>query len=61
MERKEAQFKVESLGAKVNSSVSANTDYLVVGENPGAKYKKALELGIKILNEEEFFQTMDKI
>ncbi|GFR28389.1 DNA ligase [Trichonephila clavata] len=54
MERKEAQAKVESLGAKISSSVSPKTDFLVVGEKPGSKYHKALELDVKILTEEEF-------
>ncbi|WP_419198846.1 NAD-dependent DNA ligase LigA [Wolbachia endosymbiont of Rhagoletis cingulata] len=60
MERKEAQAKIESLGTIVSSSVSPKTDYLVVGEKPGAKYRKALELGIKILSEEEFYKLILK-
>ena len=60
MERKEAQAKTESLGTIVSSSVSPKTDYLVVGEKPGAKYRKALELGIKILSEEEFYKLILK-
>ncbi|MEC4734935.1 MAG: hypothetical protein O7161_03230 [Wolbachia endosymbiont of Halictus tumulorum] len=54
MDRKIAEAKTESLGAQVSSSVSNKTDFLVVGEKPGSKYKKAVELGIKILTEEEF-------
>ena len=45
--------KIESVGGKVTDSVSKKTDYLVLGENPGSKYNKALELGIKIIKEEE--------
>jgi DNA ligase (NAD+) len=58
MERKEAQAKVESLGAKISSSVSPKTDFLVVGEKPGSKYKKAMELGIRILTEEEWVAAL---
>ncbi len=42
------------MGARVVSSVSSKTDYVVVGENPGSKYEKAKELGIKTITEEEF-------
>ncbi|WP_322788175.1 BRCT domain-containing protein [Peptoniphilus harei] len=41
MPRKDLEEKLISLGAKVTGSVSKNTDYLVVGENPGSKYDKA--------------------
>lgn len=51
--RTEIKEKLESLGAKVSSSVSKNTDYVIVGENPGSKYDKAVELGLKILGENE--------
>jgi len=40
-------------GGKLVGSVSKNTDYLVLGENPGSKFDKAQELGVKIINEEE--------
>ncbi|GFT91679.1 DNA ligase [Nephila pilipes] len=60
MERNEAQVKVESLGAIISSSVSSKTDFLVVGEKPGSKYHKALELDVKILTEEEFYKLILK-
>ena len=45
---------IESLGGTVTNSVSKKTDFVLVGENPGSKYNKAVELGIKILKEEDF-------
>lgn len=51
--RKELEEKLIFLGAKVTGSVSKNTDYLVVGENPGSKYDKARDLKIEILSLEE--------
>ena len=52
--RDEAKEKIRALGGNVSSSVSKETDFVVVGENPGSKYKKALELGVRTLNEQEF-------
>ncbi len=52
--REQAKEAIESRGGRVTSSVSRKTDYVVVGEDPGSKYEKARELGIKTLNEEEF-------
>ncbi|WP_234121737.1 NAD-dependent DNA ligase LigA [Clostridium hydrogenum] len=46
--------KLEELGASVAGSVSKKTDYVIAGENAGSKYDKALKLGVKIINEEEF-------
>jgi DNA ligase (NAD+) len=52
--RDEAGALVASHGGKVSSSVSKKTDYVVAGSDPGSKYEKAKELGVKILDEEEF-------
>ena len=48
------QMKLLSLGAKPASSVSKNTDYLIVGEKAGSKLTKAQQLGVKTLTEQEF-------
>lgn len=54
MSRDEAKARIKSLGGKVASSVSKNTDYVVVGEDPGSKYDEAVKLGVKILDEKSF-------
>jgi len=54
MTRDEAKEKIRSLGGDVSSSVSKETDFVVVGENPGSKYEKALDLGVQVLSEEDF-------
>jgi DNA ligase (NAD+) len=52
--RDEARNLVESSGGMTTSSISKKVDYVVVGEDPGSKFDKAKELGIKTLSEEEF-------
>ena len=56
--RKEAKDAIESLGGKTTESVSKNIDYLVVGEKPGSKLDKARELGISILDEQQFIDML---
>ncbi|MBI3582777.1 MAG: NAD-dependent DNA ligase LigA [Nitrospinae bacterium] len=58
--REEAKELIERLGGRVVSTVSKNTDYVIAGTEPGSKYDKAVELGIKILNEDEFKDLLDK-
>jgi len=52
--RDEAKDIIRKAGGDISSSVSKKTDYVLVGDNPGSKYDKALELDIKILDEEGF-------
>ena len=58
MTRSEAEEKIKRLGGRVTSSVSQKTDYVIVGDSPGSKYRRALELGIPILSEEEFLRLI---
>ena len=60
MTRDEAKLLIEDNGGNVSGSVSKKTDYVVVGENAGSKYDKAIELGIKVLNEDEFSSMFQK-
>jgi DNA ligase (NAD+) len=54
MTRDEAAEKIEALGGHVTGSVSKKTDYVLAGAEPGSKFDKAKELGIKIIEEAEF-------
>ncbi len=56
--RKQAEEIIESFGGKTSNSVSKNTDYLIVGDDPGSKLNKAKSLGVKILSEEEFISLL---
>ncbi len=52
--RSSIKEKLESLGAKIAGSVSKKTDYVLAGEEAGSKYNKAVELGVRILSEDDF-------
>ena len=60
IKRAAAKDHVESNGGRVSSSVSGNTDYLVAGESSGSKLKKASDLNIKIIDELQFLEMIDK-
>jgi DNA ligase (NAD+) len=58
--RTQAKEIISKLGGRVTGSVSKKTNYVVAGEDPGSKYQKAQELGVPIINEEEFKKIITK-
>ena len=58
MTRDEASAKAKSRGAKIGSSISSKTDYLVAGDKAGSKLQKAEKLGVTVLSEEEFLERL---
>src|SRR3989344_43108 len=56
--RDEAKAKIRHVGGTISESVSSNTNFVVVGSEPGEKYEKAKKLGIKTINEEEFIKML---
>jgi DNA ligase (NAD+) len=57
--REDAKAKLLGLGAKITGSVSAKTDFLIMGEDPGSKYDKAVELGVQILDEASLLEKLN--
>ncbi len=58
LSRDEAKDLVRKNGGEISESVSRETSYVIVGENPGSKYDKAVKLGIKIISEREFLEMI---
>jgi len=60
LKRDEAKDLIQKAGGKVTSSVSAKTDYVVVGEDAGSKLEKAQSLGLELLSESELLELLSK-
>jgi DNA ligase (NAD+) len=60
MSRGEAGDRIREMGGQVAGSVSKNTDYVVVGDDPGSKFRKATQLGTRILDEDEFLNLIGR-
>ena len=58
--RSEMENLIHRLGGKATSVVSKNTDYVVVGSNPGSKLDKAKELGIQVLSEADLERWLEE-
>ena len=56
--RSESESRIKDLGGKITSSVTKNTDYLVVGESPGSKLAAAERLGTQVLDEARFVEFL---
>lgn len=60
MTRTEAKERIQSLGGKVTAAISSKTDYVVYGKNPGSKFDKAQNLGIKTIDENGLSDLLDR-
>ena len=60
LKRDEASKLIESYGGKTSSSVSKKTDYVLAGEEAGSKLKKANDLGVTVINEEQFNEMISE-
>jgi DNA ligase (NAD+) len=61
MTREEAKEKIRLLGGEISETVSKKTDYVIVGKEPGSKFDQANQLGIKMLNEQEFLKLLKSL
>ena len=60
LSREEATAAAQAAGARVASSVSKKTDFVVVGESPGSKAAKAEQLGVETIDEREFLRRLGR-
>ena len=60
LSRDEAKYLAKNNGAKILSSISKNTDYLIIGQKAGSKIQKAKMLGVKIIDEKQFLLKINK-
>ena len=58
MTRDEAKEKIRLLGGEISETVSKKTDYVILGKEPGSKFEKAKELGVKTISEKEFLNML---
>ena len=58
MTRTDVKDLIEKNGGRVTSSISKKTSYLVAGDNPGSKIKKAADIGVNIINEEQLSELI---
>ena len=58
LSREEAKHLAQRMGAKISNIISKRTDFLIIGEKPGSKEKKAKELNIPILSENEWIKKI---
>jgi DNA ligase (NAD+) len=60
LSREEATAAAEDAGARVTSSVSKKTSFVVAGESPGTKLAKAEQLGVEVIDEQEFLRRLGR-
>ena len=58
MSREEAKNKILNQGGKFQETISSKTNYLITGKNPGSKYEKAKNLGVKVISEKDFLKML---